>query len=83
MAHIRVIHDPIGETLTVYWDDPEHAYTSNQAPLRTNWGSCSRRPGPDGLLVYLSRSSHVIPSGLAIDRHGPGDLTPALTGRGG
>jgi hypothetical protein len=24
MAHIRVIHDPIGETLTVYWDDPEH-----------------------------------------------------------
>jgi hypothetical protein len=24
MAHIRVIHDPVGETLTVYWDDPEH-----------------------------------------------------------
>jgi hypothetical protein len=24
MAHIRVIHDPIGETLTIYWDDPEH-----------------------------------------------------------
>ena len=24
MAYIRVIHDPIGETLTVYWDDPEH-----------------------------------------------------------
>ena len=24
MAHIRVIHDPIGETLTVYWDDPEY-----------------------------------------------------------
>lgn len=24
MAHIRVIHDPIGETLTVYWDNPEH-----------------------------------------------------------
>jgi hypothetical protein len=23
MAHIKVIHDPIGETLTVYWDDPE------------------------------------------------------------
>jgi len=22
MAHIRVIHDPIGETLTVYWKDP-------------------------------------------------------------
>jgi hypothetical protein len=24
MAHISVIHDPIGETLTVYWDNPEH-----------------------------------------------------------
>jgi hypothetical protein len=22
MAHIRVIHDPIGETLTVYWQEP-------------------------------------------------------------
>ncbi len=22
MAHIRVIHDPIGETLTVYWKAP-------------------------------------------------------------
>ncbi len=24
MAHIKVIHDPVGETLTVYLDDPEH-----------------------------------------------------------
>jgi hypothetical protein len=24
MAHIRAILDPIGKTLTVYWDDPEH-----------------------------------------------------------
>jgi hypothetical protein len=23
MIQIKVIHDPIGETLTVYWDDPE------------------------------------------------------------
>jgi hypothetical protein len=23
MAHIQVIHDPIGETLTVYWHDPD------------------------------------------------------------
>ena len=23
MAHIKVIHDPVGETLTVYWDDPQ------------------------------------------------------------
>ena len=23
MAHIKVIHDPLGQTLTVYWDDPE------------------------------------------------------------
>jgi hypothetical protein len=23
MAHIKAIHDPIGETLTVYWDDPD------------------------------------------------------------
>ncbi len=22
MAHIRVIHDIVGETLTVYWDEP-------------------------------------------------------------
>jgi hypothetical protein len=22
MAHIRVIHDPVGETLTVYWQEP-------------------------------------------------------------
>jgi hypothetical protein len=22
MAQIKVIHDPVGETLTVYWDDP-------------------------------------------------------------
>jgi hypothetical protein len=22
MAHIKVIHNPIGETLVVYWDDP-------------------------------------------------------------
>lgn len=22
MAHIRVIHDPVGETLTVYWSEP-------------------------------------------------------------
>jgi hypothetical protein len=22
MAYIRVIHDPVGETLTVYWDEP-------------------------------------------------------------
>jgi len=24
MAHIKVIHDSVGETLTVYWDNPEH-----------------------------------------------------------
>jgi hypothetical protein len=24
MARVKVIHDPVGETLTVYWDDPEH-----------------------------------------------------------
>ena len=24
MAQIKVIHDPVGETLTVYWDNPEH-----------------------------------------------------------
>jgi len=24
MAYIKVIHDPVGEILTVYWDDPEH-----------------------------------------------------------
>ena len=23
MAQVKVIHDPVGETLTVYWDDPE------------------------------------------------------------
>ena len=23
MAHIKVIHDPVGETLTIYWDNPE------------------------------------------------------------
>ena len=23
MIQIKVIHDPVGETLTVYWDDPE------------------------------------------------------------
>lgn len=23
MAQIKVIHDSVGETLTVYWDDPE------------------------------------------------------------
>ena len=23
MAHIKVIHDSVGETLTVYWDNPE------------------------------------------------------------
>jgi uncharacterized protein YuzE len=23
MAQIRVIHDPSGETLTIYWDDPK------------------------------------------------------------
>ena len=23
MVQIKVIHDPVGETLTVYWDDPE------------------------------------------------------------
>jgi hypothetical protein len=23
MAQIKVIHNPVGETLTVYWDDPE------------------------------------------------------------
>ena len=22
MAHVRVIHDPVGETLTVYWAQP-------------------------------------------------------------
>jgi hypothetical protein len=22
MAHVRVIHDPAGETLTVYWQEP-------------------------------------------------------------
>ncbi len=22
MAHIRVMHDPVGETLTVYWAEP-------------------------------------------------------------
>jgi len=24
MGQIKIIHDPIGETLTIYWDDPEH-----------------------------------------------------------
>ena len=23
MAQIKVIHDPVGETLTVYWDNPD------------------------------------------------------------
>ena len=23
MAHIKVIHDSVGETLTLYWDNPE------------------------------------------------------------
>ena len=23
IAHIKVIHDSVGETLTVYWDNPE------------------------------------------------------------
>ena len=23
MAQVKVIHDPVGETLTMYWDDPE------------------------------------------------------------
>ncbi len=23
MAQIKIIHDPVGETLTVYWDNPE------------------------------------------------------------
>jgi hypothetical protein len=23
VPHIKVIHDPLGQTLTVYWDDPE------------------------------------------------------------
>jgi hypothetical protein len=23
MAQVKVIHDPVGETLTVYWADPE------------------------------------------------------------
>ena len=27
MAHIKVIHDLIGETLTVYWDDPQREET--------------------------------------------------------
>jgi hypothetical protein len=30
MAHIKVIHDPIGETLIVYWDDPQREETCKE-----------------------------------------------------
>jgi hypothetical protein len=30
MAHIRVIHDPVGETLTVYWDEARARQVSEE-----------------------------------------------------
>jgi hypothetical protein len=30
MAHIKVIHDPVGETLTVSWDDPQREETCEE-----------------------------------------------------
>lgn len=30
MAHIRVIHDPVGETLTVYWKEPSSEQISEE-----------------------------------------------------
>lgn len=34
MAHIRVIHDPVGQTLTVYWKEP----SANQVCEETGEG---------------------------------------------
>ena len=31
MAHIRVIHDPVGETLTVYWKEPSQDQVCEEA----------------------------------------------------
>ena len=31
MAHIRVIHDPVGETLTVYWREPSQDQVCEEA----------------------------------------------------
>jgi hypothetical protein len=34
MVQIKVIHDPVGETLTVYWDDPEREEVCEEVGYR-------------------------------------------------
>jgi hypothetical protein len=47
MAHIRVIHDPIGETLTVYWAEPRPEQIREET-------------GESVILIKDSRSQEVI-----------------------
>ena len=51
MAHIRVIHDPTGETLTVYWAEPR----TDQVCEETGEGVILIKDGRTGDIIGFER----------------------------
>ena len=63
MAHIRAMHDPIGETLTVYWAEPN----SNQVCEETGNGVILIKDGRTGDVIGFERRYYrPNPGGAAI-----------------
>jgi len=62
MAHIRVIHDPVGETLTVYWAEP----SADQVCEETGEGV---------VLIKNARTNEVVGFERLYYRPGPGAKT--------
>ena len=54
MAHIRVIHDPVGETLTVYWKEP----STEQVCEETGEGVILIKDRRTGEVIGLERLYH-------------------------
>lgn len=59
MAHIRVIHDPVGETLTIYWAEPRADQVSEET-------------GEGALLIKDAQTGEIIGFERLYYRPGPG-----------
>jgi hypothetical protein len=51
MAHVRVIHDPVGQTLTVYWKEP----SPNQVCEETGEGVILIKDAKTGEVIGFER----------------------------
>jgi hypothetical protein len=63
MARIKIIHDPIGETLTVYFDDPQKAWVCEETG--------------EGIVLIKSKDDQII--GFEKLYYRPSEVNEALT----